>query len=226
MLVGASSLACGELREELKQQGDKLRGDDVLARGVELYEAGRYTEAIEHYERARKLGVHYYSESQIEAMIGNAFIRLDRLDLGEQHQLRAIELDPKNHEAMVNLGVVYRNQGRLDEAETMYRRAQILAPNYAQLHSSLGVLYLAQGKLEEAEPPLLRALELDPQDPVTHANLAVVVAQSARFEEAERLRDRAIELGYHNPEGLREAIEQARSAHAASDGDGSDSSAR
>lgn len=222
LLLGATAVvsACGDFKQAVKQEMDKQRGDDLVVEGANAYQAGNYSEAIDKLEQALELGLKYKEPDVVETMIGNCFLQLDEFERAVEHHQKALELNPKNHEAMVNLGATYRQMDRLDDAERMYVQAAELAPDYPELHASLGALYLFRGKPDEAEKSLRRAIELSPSLAVAHANLSLVLANLGRFDEADAELRRAVELGYKNGAVLRPQLDALREDAAAGDGAG------
>jgi choline-sulfatase len=79
---------------------------------------------------------------------------------------RVAALDPRRHEAYVNLGKIAYMQGRIDEAIYQYQRALRLAPTNTSYLSTLGSLYL-HGKDDYAEALryFRQALASDPNGP-------------------------------------------------------------
>jgi Flp pilus assembly protein TadD len=211
LLITAPALpACGEFQAAVEAEANKRRGDDLVVEGANAYQAGNYTEAIEKLEQALKLGLKYKQPDMVESMIGNCFLQLDEFERAVEHQLAALKINPKNHEAMVNLGATYRQMGQLDDAESMYTQAAALAPDYPELHASLGALYLYRDKPEKAEQSLRRAIELAPNLAVAHANLSMVLGHLGRFDEAEASLKRAVELGYKNAALVRPQLDALR----------------
>ena len=204
--------ACGDYKAIVQEEAAKRRGDDLVAEGSKLYQAGNYSEAIDTLEQALALGLKYKQADVVETMIGNCFLQLDEFEKAVEHHQEALKINPNNHEAMVNLGATYRQMDRLDDAERMYTQAAALAPDYPELHASLGALYLFRGKPELAEVSLRRAIELSPSLAVAHANLSLVLANLGRFDEADTELHRAVELGYQNAALVRPQLDALRDA--------------
>jgi len=109
---------------------------------------------------------------------------------------------------LLNLGVLYRNQGRYVEAADLSRHALKIRekalggsdPQVAHALNMLGAVYLDQGKYTKAEPHFVRALRIleqrtrpiDRFDMVTSLlGLADVYSKTNRKSEAEKLKVRA-----------------------------------
>ena len=114
-----------------------------------------------------------------------------RLEDARRH---AVESDPANSAAHINLGVVYRNLGRLAAAEAEYTKALRIAPGGEQAYVELAWVYWEQRRLKEAEAALTKALELVPSDAGAHVQLARIYREQGRFAEAEALCRQAVTL--------------------------------
>jgi Tfp pilus assembly protein PilF len=72
-------------------------------------------------------------------------VTVGRLDLAERAFREAVQGDPKNVEAMANLGITLANMGRIAEAQQWLRQAVDLDNHNATAHLSLGMVYDRQG---------------------------------------------------------------------------------
>jgi tetratricopeptide (TPR) repeat protein len=183
------------------------RGNRVADRGIALFERREYQAALLALDSALAAGVSKYSPEHLHTVRGNVLNELDRLEEAVAAHRKALEINPRFHEAWVNLGIVYRLQGDYDQAEECYRNALAIAPNYAELHASLGALYIFKDEPAKAVASLERAVALDRQLPVAHSNLAMAYAMTGRFDEADSALRRAIVLGYPNGPAIRERID-------------------
>jgi tetratricopeptide (TPR) repeat protein len=155
--------------------------EDGPARGLELFQAGKYEEALPYFERALELAEKRYgSNDPALAVELNNLAEVHRLmgqlDKAEALYIRAIALDeeagrgddPGLATSLNNLALAYRTQGRLEEAEGLYLRALALLektlgpshPDVARALNNLGVLYRIEGEPERARPLHERALAI------------------------------------------------------------------
>ena len=72
-------------------------------------------------------------------------VTVGRLDLAERAFREAVQGDPKNVEAIANLGITLANMGRIAEAQQWLRQAVDLDNHNATAHLSLGMVYDRQG---------------------------------------------------------------------------------
>ncbi|MCX5704956.1 MAG: tetratricopeptide repeat protein, partial [Candidatus Omnitrophica bacterium] len=87
---------------------------------------------------------------------------------------KAIELNPKNDWAYVELGNNYRKQRNFSEVEKLYRKALKLNPKNAEVHIELGNYYQDQGKYSEAEKLYKKAVELNPRNDKIYGALGIL----------------------------------------------------
>jgi tetratricopeptide (TPR) repeat protein len=157
------------------------RASDLNQQVIELYQVGRYGEAIP---------------------LATEVLRIREIALGPDHPYVATSLN--------NLAALYYAQGNYDAAESLYQRAlRILEtalgpeyPNVAQSLNGLALLYAEQGNYDEAEPLYQRALRiletaLGPEHPNVAQSLnglALLYAEQGNYDEAEPLYQRALRI--------------------------------
>lgn len=90
---------------------------------------------------------------------GEAFIDSAQLDRAASMYKRSLELDPRFHEAYVNLGYVYMGLSEPKAALDHFERAVELDPNNAQGTNNLGFSNLIYGEFEKAIEYLSRSNE-------------------------------------------------------------------
>jgi type IV pilus assembly protein PilF len=104
----------------------------------------------------------------------------------EESFRRALQLNPRDADAMHNYGWFLCQQRRYDDAELQFRNA-MAQPQYGETVRTLlaqGVCQARAGRWAEAERTLSRSYELDPANPVTAYNLAEVLMRRGELERA------------------------------------------
>ena len=155
--------------------------EEMYQRGLALYEAGKYAEAIP---------------------IAQQYIEVAAARYGEQHSWYATGLG--------YLAILYQAQNRFAEAEPLFKSAlaikeETLGPDHFEVGDALHALAelcRKQGRLPEAEPLYHRALSiaekvLGPEHPSTGTvlnNLAEVYRAQGRHAEAEPLAKRSLAI--------------------------------
>jgi len=97
---------------------------------------------------------------------------------------RALEINPRLEQALVNLVAIYARLGRAEKAEEHYRQAVAMNPNLAEAHYNFGVLLTEQGKHKEAAVAFLRSLEINPFYAEAHHNYGATLEREGRLAEA------------------------------------------
>ena len=98
---------------------------------------------------------------------------------------RALEVAPRNAEAVRQRASVYQSLGRVDDAEAAFTEAIALKPDYWRGYSSLGAFYYSEGRLDEAIALFEGALVVAPSNLTALNNLGAVLWESGRLDEAE-----------------------------------------
>lgn len=107
-----------------------------------------------------------------------------RLEESIAMHLKAIEADPTDAQAHVNLVALYGRTGQPGKAETHYRAALALGTSLAEAHYNHGVMLAAGRREDEAAGAFRKALDVDPFYPAAHNNLGALLARKGRLEEA------------------------------------------
>jgi tetratricopeptide (TPR) repeat protein len=99
---------------------------------------------------------------------------------------RALCVDPRKPEALINCGTLCYEDGNLRKAAEYFRRALEVDPENALAHFNLGSVLEEVGRLEAARLHLRDAVRLDPNYPDAHYNLAFVCEKLGAQNEAQR----------------------------------------
>ena len=84
------------------------------------------------------------------------------LTTAEAKYLVFLRAQPRNFEALVNLGVVYATAGRFDEAIASYKKALEISYLSAPVRLNLALAYYKAGRCADAVPEFDRVLEANP----------------------------------------------------------------
>jgi len=150
------------------------------ARG--LYEAGRYSEALQLAEKYLVKDKNDLSLLDIKALCALA---LGDVDLAERSWIEVIQLEPRSSLAYFYLGNLYQDLKRWKESEVFYLKSLAVAPDSAQTLHFYGGLLFKLGRQEEAETSFRKALVLQPRNVEVYNNLGVVLMAQKRFRESE-----------------------------------------
>ncbi|WP_413166242.1 tetratricopeptide repeat protein [Capilliphycus salinus ALCB114379] len=206
------------------QQSDELEEAKQLHQQViQLYEQGKYNEAIPLAERVLEIRETILGENHLDVASSMAWLAFlyssqGRYSEAEPLYKQALEMlqkllgteHPHVATSLNNLAGLYRSQGRYSEAEPLYKQAlemlqKLLGtehPHVATSLNNLAGLYSSQGRYSEAEPLYKQALEMDqkllgtehPHVATSLNNLAGLYSSQGRYSEAEPLYKQALEM--------------------------------
>jgi type IV pilus assembly protein PilF len=106
--------------------------------------------------------------------------------LAEESFRRALQLKPRDPDAMQNFGWYLCQQNRFPEADSYFTQA-LAVPQYREAPRTLlaqGVCQARAGRLAESEATLSRSYELDPGNAATAVNLSEVLYRRGEYERA------------------------------------------
>lgn len=113
---------------------------------------------------------------------------------------KAVELDPEDEKARVNLGFALDHDGLIDEAIEQYRKAIDIAPEHAAAYDNLAQDLLQRGKLDDAIATLQGGLAVKPQNARAQANLGAALYQKGDIAGAIDHSRKALEVEPANPD--------------------------
>jgi tetratricopeptide (TPR) repeat protein/mono/diheme cytochrome c family protein len=156
-----------------------------------LSSQGRFTEALDYYERGLER-----DPNNVKILEKVGAIRLRNNDLVKSKAIfqRILEVDSDNFEALFNLGAIVLREQNAEAAVRYFEAAIQSRPNVAQTHNQLGIARGMRGELEKATLAFEEALKIDGNLADAHANLAMVHEQLGRHELAARHYRRRLEL--------------------------------
>ena len=114
-----------------------------------------------------KLAVPYITLGRIHADSG-------KYDLATQEFQHALDLNPREADALNGIAVTYEKAGRIADAETAFKKAIALRADDWDEHSHLGLFYDRQAKYPQAVEQFQRSIALTPDNAQAYSNLAAV----------------------------------------------------
>ena len=130
--------------------------------GDALFRLERYAEAMEALARAATLQPDLPMAGSLHRLMGRAAQELGRPDAAD-HFERAVQLDPRDAEALDRLAMLRFGEQNYEAAFGLYRNLLEINPDNAQTHSNLGATLYYLGRPEEALQSFERALSLAPE---------------------------------------------------------------
>jgi Flp pilus assembly protein TadD len=187
-------------------------------RAVEETKKGNPGKAVELLAGVVKLAPDFYSAYNL---LGTLHQKAGRLREAESAYRRAMELNPRSAEPVINLGSLLIQEAAarsaedaaivgkiLDDALDILDEAVKLSPRSAMAYYLLGTAYYRSAFYEEAERNLKRAFELDPNMPSLLLMLANLYIRQQQWANALKYLDAYL---LENPKASdRSQIEQTR----------------
>ena len=141
----------------------------------------RYAEAIEALSRAltlsrtgKSLGADLPTPHSLHVLLGKAFQGLGRIQAAEAHFRQALQLNPRNMEALEQVAASHFSRKRYRQALNLYRTQLEVDPDKATTHANIGATLHFLGRTDEAIRSLERALALDPTLETARENLVAM----------------------------------------------------
>lgn len=113
---------------------------------------------------------------------------------------KVIQLDPRNLEALNNLGVIYKDLGKYREAKEHFQKALAINPNSAKVHNNLGLIYYLRGDHGRALAEYKEALASDPDNLESYTNLGVLYKKIGDLARALESFRKALSINPFHPE--------------------------
>ncbi len=127
-----------------------------------------------------------------------------QFDEAAQLWRQLLHKNPKDAEAMNELGSACTHAGRFEEGLQWFRRTLEIRPDFTAAKTNAGVALRHMGRLEESVSSLREAVASNPDDAVACFNLGETLKSLQRLEEALTWFRRALELWPSHPESARE----------------------
>jgi len=112
---------------------------------------------------------------------------------------KALAINPKNVEALVQLGDCLVRQRKFSEAKPYFTQAIEIDPKSRRGHEGLGNVLAEEGKFSEAVAHFRAALRIDPRFAIAHFRLGVLLMDTGNREEAKLHLAEAIRLDREDP---------------------------
>ncbi len=218
-LMGKQSLSGNSIvayEAALAYFDEALKQDDSFAgayAGLCVTQLGLYNKRgdINHFEAAESA---CDQALEIDADLTEAHIAKGSLfrnhgdyQLAENAQRKALETEPKNINAMVELGLTLAEQGRIREAETILLKAELLQPDHWYVQDVLQLFYISYDdhpdRYERSVKHAMRVVELNPKNAAAWNNLGTAYHSLQQYDAAKVAWDSALQLeptrtGYTN----------------------------
>jgi Flp pilus assembly protein TadD/predicted aspartyl protease len=149
----------------------------------ELFVEGRYTEALDAYQKAVTAAGPVDARRARAGVVVSA-LRLAEFDLARANAEALVEAAPRDVEALTLHGDALWSSGLFDEAEARYEQALQLRPDYARGRHGRARALAARSKLDDAMAEAQGALQVTPGDLEIHHTIGTIYERLHRYEEA------------------------------------------
>ena len=136
--------------------------------------------------------------TEVHIAKGSLFRNHGNYELAESAQRKALEAEPKNVDAMKELGLTLAEQGRVREAETILLKAELLQPDHWVVQDALYSFYRhyddQPNRYERSVKHAMRVVELNPKNSAAWNNLGTAYHSLQQYDAAKVAWDSALQL--------------------------------
>ena len=160
------------------------------------------TSEISHFEAAESaceqaLAIDEDS-AEVHVALGTLFRRHGDYQRAETEQRMALVSEPRNVEAMIELGLVLANMGKIREAEAILLKAELLQPNHWPVQDYIYTFYRnfddQPDRYERSVKHAMRVVELNPKNSAAWNNLGTAYHSLQQYDAAKAAWDSALQL--------------------------------
>lgn len=146
---------------------------------------------------------------ELDSHLPAAYVTLGRIhtdsgqfDLATQEFQHALDLNPREADALNGIGVSYERASRIQDAEAAFKKAIALRDDDWITYNALGLFYNTEGKYAQAVEQYERAAKLVPDNATVYSNMAasyINMSDPKTIPEAEAALRKSIELSPSYP---------------------------
>ena len=171
--VGATALQAEPLTE-FDEPDTRKRARIRLALASNYFDQGQTSVALDEIKQSLAADPSYVPAYVLRGLI---YMRLGNGPLAEDSFQRALQINPRDGDALHNYGWFVCESGRHAQAIELFNRA-LASTTYAgqvTTHLVKGICQTRAGQLTEAEASFTKSYELDAANPITGYNLAALL---------------------------------------------------
>ena len=152
-----------------------------------LYYLGRrafndrdFTTAVTYLSKADTLT----DDDEIKSLLGEAEQASDQKEQAQKHFYQALNLNPHNLTALMNLADMETDSRNFSEAEKLYKRGIEIAPDNLRLHANYAEMLCRSKRTVEGLEEYRQAILIAPQTPELSYNLSLILKSLEEYEQA------------------------------------------
>lgn len=182
--VSSATTSSSEPVTESDEPESRKRARLRLELASGYFENGQTSVALDEIKQSLAADPNYGPAFVLRGLV---FMRLNDDRLAEDSFRRALQINPRDPDALHNYGWFVCQQERYREAVDLFTRA-LASPVYGGQAKTLmtkGICQTRMGQLSEAESSFARSYELDASHPITGYNLASLLFRRGEFARAQ-----------------------------------------
>ena len=148
--------------------------------GRRAFDAHDFTSAAAYLQQADALA----QDDDIKAMLGETLLALQQTEKAQKIFYQALNLNPHNLTALMNLADMEADSHNFGEAEKLYKRGLEIAPDNLRLHTNYAEMLCRNKRTVEGLEEYRKAVVLAPQTPEVSYNLALILKNLEEYEQA------------------------------------------
>ncbi|MFB0564741.1 MAG: tetratricopeptide repeat protein [Candidatus Aminicenantaceae bacterium] len=173
---------------------EKVSG--LLQKGNELFNQGKFQEALEEYKKIKAENPDFY---QIHQNIGNCYYELGDTEKAIDHYQIVLESDPQSVEALVSLGNIYLEGGELEKGLSYIKQIKEEDITTPITFYNIGTLFFTKRKTDLAIEYYAKAIAKDPNLSDVYYQIALCYVQKNDKEKAIENFEKYLELDPESP---------------------------
>lgn len=166
-------------------QADPKNPENYYNVGIVFQRSGAHAQAVESfsmYIMVPGLKPEFVADGYNNRGISQRALK--KPDLAYADYTKAIELNPKKPEYLVNRGNASADMKKVDDAMTNYAQAIKLDPNYGQAYAQRGIVYNSQGRTDDALRDFAKSIEVSPTYAEPYYNRGTIYSGKKEFAKA------------------------------------------
>lgn len=177
------------------QQKNINIANELQKTGRRKFEAWKFLEALEYYERAAKANP---SNAEYYYDIGECYYNLERYEKAAEAYSQALKVEPQHAGAYWGLGLCYGEMKDYQKSIDGYKEAIKIDPHNADTRFGLGDSYAALGRYQEAIEGYQEAILVEPNNAEIYQRLGDCYGKLGRYQEAIEAHKQSIKIGPGN----------------------------